>query len=168
MPREKIKISEGNHTPKFLLASASASFATIIAPVAMCLYILFQGSSILPNGTPDNDPFRAAGILLFLMPITFIILLALWYLISRGLFYLNVLTRKSLFLFCLCGSVLIGGIFAIDGYRMFGMMDAIYSFLIFFIGTFVTLGLGWLVWWPVGFYGHNNEIKSDGLINSGC
>ncbi len=145
-------------TPRFLLASAAAALSTIIIPVAIGLYVFFKGSSVLPYGTPDNTPFRAAGVLLFLMPFIFAILVGVWYLVTKGLFHFNALTKTKLFLFCIACGILLGCIFAIDGYKAFGLKDAIISFIVFFSHTFVSLGLGGLVWWPVAHTRHNKPV----------
>ena len=83
-------------TPKFLIASVAAALATIFFPVAIGLYACFQGRSSL-----DDAPFIAGRILLSSMPALFVIILAAWYSITKGLSYFNALTRRNLLVICL-------------------------------------------------------------------
>ncbi len=67
------------NTPKFLLASIVAALMTILIPLVTVLYVLFvEDSSILADGAPDDAPLKAAGLLLLIMPIIFIIFLTGW------------------------------------------------------------------------------------------
>ncbi len=150
-------MSYESHNPRFLLASTAAALATIIIPVAVGLCVFLGGPSIFSNSTLDNAPYRASGSLLFFTPMIFTILLAIWYSITKGLFFWNVLTRTSLLLCCVVSSIIAGSIFSIDGYNAFGLRDAFIAFTVFSICTFVSLGFGWLVWWPIGFSGHKED-----------
>ena len=147
-----------NRVPRFFLASSGAALVTMIGPLAIGLFVFFGGPSTNADGTPDNAPYRAAGILLLFTPLIFCLILALWYSITRVLNSFRSLSKTSIIVCCLIVSLIIGIIFAAGGYKSFGPKDAAISFSVFAGSTFVCLFLGFLTWWSIAFTGRNNRL----------
>lgn len=143
-------MNDNTQNPQFFRASLVAAFVTILVPSIIELYGFLERPSVLSDGTPDNAPHRAALILLFSTPIIFTLLVIGWYSITRIFFFCNILSKSSLIISCAVGSSILGSIFAIEGYKSFGMKDALISFAMFAIPTFLFLSIGSLVWCFVG------------------
>jgi multimeric flavodoxin WrbA len=82
--------------PRFFLASVAAALVTVLFPVAVGLYVSFEEASVLPDATMDDAPFKAAGILLSWTPIAFLILIAVWYVISKWLASREALSKMNI------------------------------------------------------------------------
>ena len=62
-----------------------------------------------------------------------------------------------LLLVSLLVALFVGATFALDGYREFGLSDALISFGAFGILTFISLSLGCLSWWFIRLAHMRNE-----------
>lgn len=139
--------------PRFFLASLAAALATVLVPTMTSLYGLLFWKNVDLLGRPDDAPHRAAYAILFLMPIIFLIVLLLWYVVTRLLDLFRILSKSSLLVGCILFCLLFASSLAMESYKDFGLKDAIISFSTDLGVSLVCLGLGSLIWWVVAFVG---------------
>ena len=144
---------------KFLLplAASLGALATLIIPVISLFwaYSTWRGD-MNPNGTPDDAPWRAATILLFLSPGFFVAIFLGMLLVSYILHARKLVSKKVVSLLVLIIGSIIPILFALDNYDFYEMNYFLKSFvgaLIFFL---VSLSLGVTVWWRVYHKGLKN------------
>ena len=95
----------------------------------------------------DDAPFRAAGVLLLLLPV-FVFSGTVWFLVSTSILRrLGRLALRSLMTLSLVPSLIIGGLFAVQGFGVGGLGDAAVSCVLSGVGTFICVGVGNCVWW---------------------
>lgn len=105
----------------------------------MGVYVLVSGPGVDASGTPDNDPYRAAGFLFILSP-AFVLALGVYlYAIAEILDRIGHLTLFSLLVANLIVSVSIGALFYHQGLEVGGASDGLFSFAMF--GGFILLCL---------------------------
>ena len=137
------------------LASAAAFF--VVAAVGS--YIVAQTPYLNPDGTPDNAPIRAVGVLLFIPPLLFFVVAGLTFASAVLLHYVQQLKPAVLAGIVVVVSVGLGFVMVLD--RPFGWRDALYYFVGFTALIFATLSLSALVWWKVAMR-PNSTVERDG------
>jgi len=99
------------------------------------------------DGTPDNAPIRAAGILLVLSPVLFVVLTALAFFSALLLQRIGRLTPRVLFVVVLFATICAAILMVSD--RPFGWKDMLYYFSGFAVLIFVPSSSAAWVWWKV-------------------
>jgi hypothetical protein len=137
------------------LASAAAFF---VVP-AVGSYIVTQTPSLNPDGTPDNVPVRAVGVLLFMSPFLFVVVAGLTF--AGAVLLQRIGQLKPAVLTGIVAVVSVGLAFVMVLDRPFGWRDALYYFVGFAALILSTLSLSALVWWKVAMR-PNNTVERDG------
>lgn len=137
---------------KSLRASILAAIVTLLPIILVSVYCLinitvFKEISYNPDGTVDNDPYRAAGFLLLLSPVFSVILFLLYLIATQILAWLKKLSLGSLLFVSFLSSLAFGVKAALD--TDFGFYDSLISFGIFSVLSFFSFGIGSLAWWFV-------------------
>ncbi len=143
----RVSMGPGNR-PRFLLASITAPLPAVLALVGLCVAAVWFPE--LPReGVPvDNAPVRAAGVVLMLSPLLYVVTAALFFGITKAVAALRILSRRNLL--ALAGASSLGlGTWA-AGDRQFGWHDSLVA-----LAVFGTLAFGFLTsvaftWWWVG------------------
>jgi hypothetical protein len=132
----------------FLIASAAAAGAFFVVALIMGLLESWFGMPYTnPDGTPDNAPIRAAGILIMLSPLIFVLLTALVFFTTLLLRSIRRLTPRVLLTVVVLTSVGTAVLMVSD--RPFGWKDMLYYFCGFAVINFLLLGSAAWAWWKV-------------------
>ena len=99
------------------------------------------------DGTPDNAPVRAAGILILIAPLIFMLLTAATFFIAALLQRFNRLTPRSLATITVATSVCLAIPMVLS--RPFGWRDQLHYAAGFFVFLLAMLGTSAVVWWKV-------------------
>jgi hypothetical protein len=132
----------------FLVASVAATGAFFV--VALVLGLIsswFEMPYMNPDGTPDNAPIRAAGILIMLSPLIFVLFAAVVFLTALMLQRIRRLTPRGLLTVVVLASVGTAALMVSD--RPFGWKDMLYYFCGFAVTDFLLFGSAAWAWWKV-------------------
>jgi hypothetical protein len=145
---------------RFFVASVAAAGAFLaVALIVGLVDSWFEMPYTNPDGTPDNAPIRAAGILLMLSPVLFILLTALTFFSALLLRGIGRLTPRALITVVVLASISAAFLMAVG--RPFGWRDMLYYFLGFAAIIFVPSSSAAWVWWKVAMR-PNNTVERDG------
>ncbi len=132
----------------FLVASVAAAGAFfVVALIIGLVSSWFEMPYTNPDGTPDNAPIRAAGILIMLSPLIFVLLAALAFFTTLLLQKVRRLTPRALLTVVLLASVATAVLMVSD--RPFGWKDMLYYFCGFVVINLLLLGSAAWAWWKV-------------------
>ena len=154
---------------RFLLASIAASGAFfVVAFIIGLVSSWFEMPYMRPDSTPDNAPIRAAGILIMLSPLIFVLLTALVFFTTLSLQSIRRLTPRASLTVVVLASVGIAVLMASG--RPFGWKDMLYYFCGFAVINFLLLGSAAWTWWKVAMRpnraAHSDAREASHLLSS--
>jgi hypothetical protein len=134
--------------PRFFVASVAAAAAVFVVAVLLGLAASwFEMPYTSPDGAPDNAPIRAAGIMIVLSPIIFVVLTAFVFFTTLILRAIHQLKPRMLFAIPALLSIGTAALMVSD--RPFGWHDRLHYFAGFVVLLFVPAAVGAWVWWKV-------------------
>ena len=131
---------------RMLFASLAAAFAFLAVP-ACCLLSVVLTPYMNADGTPDNAPVRAAGILILISPLIFILLTAATFFITALLQRFNRLAPRSLATIAVATSLCLAVLMVLS--RPFRWQDQLYYMACFSVFLLATFGTSAVVWWKI-------------------
>jgi hypothetical protein len=132
---------------RLLTSAFAAGVASLVLPVALDIIVFFEGPGIDAAGRPDNDPYRAAAVLLMLTPAFLVLATGYFVLATWALRHLDRLSRATLLALSAAVALAIALFFAERGFQSFGVRDAAISFFLFGSFSFCSLAVGSVVLW---------------------
>ena len=132
---------------RMFLASLASAVALFVVPVIGFILGSMEIPYMRPDGTPDNAPARATGILLLISPVVFVLFSLVTFVGAVFLQHLSQLKLKILASIVIVASVGLGFVMVLD--RPFGLYDALYYFVGFSALVLATLSVSVFVWWKV-------------------
>jgi hypothetical protein len=127
--------------PKFFRTSLIAGLFTALIIAIPSGYIALSGPDILADGSVDNDPMRAGMMILYILPIIYIIIVFAYYAIARLLFSFGKLNLMYLIIIAVVASMIAG--YSLESNNIKGFLS---GFLVFTI----VFSSGAISWWYFG------------------
>ena len=146
-------------TKRRMFYASLASAVAFLVVLAIGCYVVTQTPYQNLDGTPDNAPIRAVGVLLFISPALFVIVTVLAFVSALVLQRLKQLRPRVLAGIVAIISVGLGFVMVLD--RPFGWHDRLYYFVGFSGLILATLSISTVVWWKVAMR-PNNTVERDG------
>lgn len=143
---------------KYLLpyAASLGALATMVFPVASLIWVVVSWDGRNPDGTLDNAPNRAIGLLLIISPVFLLAVFLGIFLTTTILHSRQWVTKRTVSILVLIfGSIIPVWIF-VDYNSYYGIGYALKSFAgtwLFFVGS---LSLGAIVWWKI----YHKELRA--------
>jgi hypothetical protein len=134
-------------TKRRMFYASLVSAAVFLVVLAIAFYIDIQTLYQKPDGSPDNAPARAVGVLILISPALFVVFAAIAFAAAVLLQQFKQLRPLVLGIIVSVVSIGLSLLMAID--RPFGWRDVLYYFLGFAGFNLATLGLSAFVWWIV-------------------
>jgi len=145
-------------TKRHMLYASLASAATFLVVLAIGGYIVTQIPYQKFDGTPDNAPIRAVGVVLFISPVLFLMVTVFTFVTALFLQRLKQLRPQVLVGIVTVISVGLGFVMVLD--RPFGWHDRLYHFVGFAGLILATLSISAVVWWKVAMR-PNSTVERD-------
>lgn len=132
-------------TKRRMFFASLGSAVVFMTIAAIAAYLEMRTPSLNPDGTPDNAPIRAIGVLIIISPLLFGVITGIFYaggLILKALGHLKPLVIAGL---VPLASVVLGFLMILD--RPFGWRDQLHYFVGFTSIWLLVLGPSTLLWW---------------------
>ena len=146
-------------TKRRMFVASLASAAAFIAVLVAGSYIAVQTPYLNAEGTPDNAPIRAAGILLLISPLLFVVVTSFMFAGALLLQHIKQLKPTVIAVIVSVASVGLGFVMILD--RPFGWLDALYYFVGFTTFALATITVSALAWWKMAMR-PIKTVKRDG------
>ena len=118
-----------------------------MVPVALAMFTVATDTGFDNFGQPDDAPRRASGVLIVFSPVLVLVFGAIVAAAALVLRLIRHHTFKALLGIAFILGICLGVFFAVNGYALDGLRDAVISFAVFSVAGFVCFGLGAVVWW---------------------
>ncbi len=123
--------------PKFLRASLITGIAVVFPVVLLSLALGLSGGDIISSGEVDNDPMRAGWMILFLSPVFYAIIVAVFYGVTRVLASFGKLRFDVLFILVVVAGIVLASTIA---------ADSLIAFLTTLCASLLLLTVGLVTW----------------------